>query len=232
MIEQLNYLNPAISKLNNFWIDKLIYPNICLLMLIDKKLSQLALSTNICPKAEQIFSVLYNLSINKIKIVILGQDPYHGENEAIGYAFATNQHKIPPSLRNIYKELGLEYGIDSKLIPNTLLQDKWINQGVTLLNTVLTVSQDTPKSHSNIGWEHITNSIIKLINNHCQNVVFLLWGQDAQQKINLIDNNRHLILTTSHPSPFSANRGFIGCNHFKIANQFLIKNNISPINWY
>lgn len=232
MLLNLNFLNQSIAKLDSFWLNNLIYPNINLIKLIDKKLVDLSQNETIYPTKENIFAALNNLSITNIKVVILGQDPYHGENEAIGYSFAINPNiKTPPSLKNIFKELVLEYNIENKMLNPNLLQEMWVKQGVLLLNSILTVTKDKPKSHANIGWEYITNNIIKIINNNTTNVVFLLWGKDAQSKTNLIDPDKHLILSTSHPSPFSANLGFLGCNHFKKTNDFLIQNNINPIKW-
>jgi uracil-DNA glycosylase len=233
MLLNLKFLDKSIAKLDQFWLNNFIYPNSKLIQLIDKKLFYLSQNEIIYPEKENIFASLSNLPITKIKVVILGQDPYHGENEAIGYSFAINSNnKIPPSLNNIYKELSLEYNIDYKIIKPTLLQDLWVNQGVLLLNSILTVNKDKPRSHANIGWEQITNNLIKFISKNTTNIVFLLWGKDAQKKNSLIDNTqKHLILFASHPSPFSAKLGFLGCNHFKQTNDFLITNNIDPIKW-
>ena len=183
----------------------------------------------IYPERKNIFFALKETPYEKVKVVIIGQDPYHGEGEAHGLAFSVNPGiKIPPSLKNIYKELNNEYGYD---IPNNGYLLSWAKQGVLLLNAVLTVEKDKPASHRNKGWEIFTDEIIKEIDKKNEPVVFMLWGNFARSKKELIKNKKHLILESTHPSPFSARNGFFGCNHFKLANEFLRKNNMEEIDW-
>ena len=183
----------------------------------------------IYPDRDKIFFALKNTPYENVKVVIIGQDPYHGEGEAHGLSFSVNPGiKVPPSLKNIYKELQSEYGYE---IPNNGYLLSWAKQGVLLLNAVLTVEKDKPASHRGKGWEIFTDEIIKEINNKEEPVVFILWGNFARSKKNIITNNKHLILESAHPSPFSARHGFFGCNHFKLANEFLEKNGIKQINW-
>ena len=183
----------------------------------------------IFPKNDAIFNA-FNFTIpNKIKVVILGQDPYHRESQAHGLAFSVpNGVKIPPSLRNIFKELksDLNYSISS----NGNLES-WAKQGVLMLNATLTVREKVAGSHKKLGWETFTDSVIKKISDKKEGIIFLLWGAFAQKKLELIDKKKHHILITSHPSPFSAYRGFLGCNHFSKTNKILIKNNQKTINW-
>ncbi len=187
-------------------------------------------SKTIFPPKEEIFSALETLPYEKIKVVIIGQDPYHGENEAHGLAFSVKKGvKIPPSLRNIFKELKNEY--NDFVIPDNGYRMPWVEEGVLLLNASLTVEKDKANSHKNIGWQNFTDKIIKLINEKEEPVVFLFWGNFAISKKSLITNPRHLILESIHPSPLSASRGFFGNGHFLKANQFLEKNSIKPINW-
>lgn len=183
----------------------------------------------IFPPKENIFFALKNTPFEYVKVVIIGQDPYHGEGEAHGMAFSVNPGiPIPPSLQNIYKELHRDLGLK---IPNNGYLLKWARQGVLLLNSVLTVEKDKPASHQNKGWEIFTDNIIRKINEKDEPVVFMLWGNFAKKKQELITNPKHLILTSSHPSPFSVRYGFEGCKHFSKANDFLRKNNITPIDW-
>jgi len=186
-------------------------------------------SHNIFPENEVIFNAL-NLTIpSNIKVVILGQDPYHGKGQAHGLSFSVpNGVKIPPSLRNIYKEL--QSNLNHSISSNGNLES-WAKQGVLLLNATLTVREKKAGSHQKLGWELFTDSIIKKISDKNEGVVFLLWGAFAQKKSVLIDPNKHHILTTTHPSPFSAYRGFLGCKHFSKTNKILLNNNQKPINW-
>ena len=164
-----------------------------------------------------------------VKVVIVGQDPYHGVGEAHGLSFSVNPKiAIPPSLKNIYKELNRELGL---YIPNNGYLMKWAHEGVLLLNSVLTVVKDTPASHRGKGWEIFTDEIIKAVNEKTTPVVFLLWGNYAREKKKLVTNPIHLVLETSHPSPFSVKNGFEGCGHFKKANEFLISHGEKPIDW-
>lgn len=183
----------------------------------------------IFPPKENIFFALKNTPFEYVKVVIIGQDPYHGEGEAHGMAFSVNPGiKVPPSLQNIYKELHRDLGLK---IPNNGYLLKWARQGVLLLNSVLTVEKDKPASHQNKGWEIFTDNIIKKLNEKEEPIVFMLWGNFAKKKMDLITNPKHLVLTSSHPSPFSVRYGFDGCGHFSKANKFLVNNNMAPIDW-
>ena len=183
----------------------------------------------IFPPKTRILSALDITDYNDVKVVILGQDPYHGIGEANGLAFSVNDGiKIPPSLKNIYKELHDDLGIE---IPNTGNLESWAKEGVLLLNSVLTVEKDKPASHKNIGWETFTDSIIKKLNERDKPIVFILWGNFAKSKKELITNPKHLVLTSSHPSPFSVNYGFFGSKPFSKTNEFLRKNGIKEIDW-
>lgn len=183
----------------------------------------------IYPPHEKIFFALKNTPYEYVKVVIIGQDPYHGEGEAHGMCFSVNPNiKIPPSLQNIYKELHRDLGCK---IPNNGYLLKWARQGVLLLNSVLTVEKDKPASHQGKGWEIFTDKIISEINKKETPVVFLLWGNFAKKKAELITNPKHLILTSSHPSPFAVRYGFDGCSHFSKTNNFSIKTGQAPIDW-
>ncbi|WP_195517364.1 uracil-DNA glycosylase [Paraclostridium bifermentans] len=183
----------------------------------------------IYPDKYDIFNALHFTSYKDIKVVILGQDPYHGPGQAHGLSFSVNPGiKIPPSLLNIYKELNSDLGC---YIPNNGYLKKWADQGVLLLNTSLTVRAGEANSHKSIGWEIFTDKIISLVNEKEDPVVFLLWGNNAIKKKNLITNKRHLILTSVHPSPLSASRGFLGSKPFSKINNFLISINKKPIDW-
>ena len=183
----------------------------------------------IYPHMNDIFNALKLTDYNDVKVVILGQDPYHGEGEAHGLAFSVKPGiAIPPSLRNIYKELNQSLGC---YIPNNGFLEKWAKQGVLLLNTALTVRKDMANSHSGKGWEILTDAIIKKLNNRPEPIVFMLWGNNAKSKSWFVDSQKHLVLTSVHPSPLSASRGFFGCNHFKKANEFLASIGENPIDW-
>lgn len=183
----------------------------------------------IYPNKKNIFKCL-DISPKEIKVVILGQDPYHGENQANGLAFSVSKNvKLPPSLRNIFKEIEEEY--DVKMSKKNGDLTPWAKQGVLLLNTILTVEKSIPSSHKNIGWSIFTDKIIQKISENFEKKIFLLWGSHAIKKYKLIDEKKHLILTSNHPSPLSAYRGFFGNNHFKKANDYLIENNESIIDW-
>ncbi len=186
-------------------------------------------SMTIYPPMNDIYNALRYTDYNDAKVVILGQDPYHGEGEAHGLAFSVRPGiKIPPSLLNIYKELNKSMGL---YIPNNGYLVKWAQQGVLLLNTALTVRKDMANSHSGKGWELLTDFIIKELNKRQEPLVFMLWGNNAKAKTWFIDTQRHLVLTSAHPSPLSASRGFFGCNHFIKANEFLKSRGMSPIDW-
>lgn len=184
---------------------------------------------SVLPEEENIFNAFNLCPLAKVKVVILGQDPYHGEGQAHGLAFSVpNGIKIPPSLRNIYKELESDLGIAPRTSGNL---ESWAKQGVLLLNATLTVLPNTPGSHQGLGWEEFTDSIIKQISTEKSHVVFLLWGKYAQAKASLIDAEKHLVLTAPHPSPFSAYTGFFGSKHFSQTNEYLKNHTYTPIDW-
>ena len=183
----------------------------------------------IYPREIEYFHALNLTPLNKVKVVILGQDPYHGEGQAHGLSFSVRKGvKTPPSLRNIYKELHKDLSYE---VANHGDLSKWAEQGVLLLNSVLSVEKGCAASHKNKGWEILTNYIISQISDRCQNVVFLLWGAYAQKKGKTIDTDKHLVLQSVHPSPLSAHRGFIGCGHFSKTNRYLRQNNLAEIDW-
>lgn len=183
----------------------------------------------IFPPEKDVFTAFRLTPLNKIKVVILGQDPYHQPNQAHGLSFSVLPNiKIPASLRNIYKELQDDLGIEPA---KHGCLEAWARQGVMLLNTVLTVEYNKPGSHQNIGWQKFTNRVLEIINAKSNKVVFMLWGAYAAQYKDIIDGRKHLILMSSHPSPLSAYRGFLGCKHFSKANEFLKKNKKKVINW-
>ncbi|MCX7553912.1 uracil-DNA glycosylase [Marinicella sp. S1101] len=182
----------------------------------------------IFPPGSLIFNALNSTPLDQVKVVILGQDPYHGPGQAHGLSFSVpDEVKIPPSLRNIFKELAEDLGV----INHTGNLQSWANQGVLLLNSVLTVEQAQAGSHQGRGWERFTDRIIHVINEQRKQVVFMLWGSYAQKKGAHIDTDQHLILKAPHPSPLSAHRGFLGCQHFSKCNEFLKSQKKSPINW-
>lgn len=182
------------------------------------------------PPADDIFNAFHFTPLSKVKVVILGQDPYHNEHQAIGASFAVppDQKDIPPSLVNIYKELQDDLGCK---IPNNGYLKKWADQGVLLLNTLLTVRAHQAFSHQGHGWEQFTDAVIRAVNDQDRPVVYLLWGRPAQSKIPMLTNPKHLILKAPHPSPLSAYRGFFGCKHFSQTNEFLQSHGIEPIDW-
>lgn len=183
----------------------------------------------ICPKGQDIFNAFNLTSFNNVKVVILGQDPYHGEGQAHGLAFSVPNHiKQPPSLKNIFKELSQDINIP---IPRTGNLTFWAKQGVLLLNSILTVRLKVAGSHQKKGWEIFTDTVIHKLSKERTGIVFMLWGKYAQEKAKIIDNNKHLILTAPHPSPFSAYTGFFGCNHFSKTNNFLKENGKNEIDW-
>ncbi|MBR2700994.1 MAG: uracil-DNA glycosylase [Erysipelotrichaceae bacterium] len=184
----------------------------------------------IYPPKKEVFSSFYYTDLDKVKVVILGQDPYHEPGQACGMCFAVKPGvQLPPSLQNIYKEIQDDLGIPMNYNNGYLV--KWAKQGVLLINSVMTVEKGKANSHAGRGWETFTNHVIEKINTLDQPVVYLLWGNNARQKKSLISNPRHLILETVHPSPLSVYRGFFGCRHFSKANDFLIKNGTEPIDW-
>lgn len=183
----------------------------------------------IYPDADDIFNAFHLTPLSKVKVVIIGQDPYHNENQAHGLCFSVKpQVDIPPSLVNIFKELHDDLGC---YIPNNGYLEKWARQGVLLLNTVLTVRAHRAFSHQGKGWETFTDAVIRAVNEQDRPIVFILWGKPAQSKKSMLTNKKHLILEAPHPSPLSAFRGFFGSRPFSRTNEFLIKNNIEPIDW-
>ena len=183
----------------------------------------------IYPDMYDIFNALHYTPYGDVKVVILGQDPYHGYNQAHGLSFSVKPGvPAPPSLMNIYKELNSDIGC---YIPNNGYLKKWADQGVMLLNTALTVRAGEANSHRNIGWEHFTDKIISLLDDREDPIVFILWGSNAQSKMNIIKNSRHHIIKSPHPSPLSAHRGFFGSKPFSKANTFLTSIGKEPIDW-
>ncbi|QIB69099.1 uracil-DNA glycosylase [Aminipila butyrica] len=184
----------------------------------------------IYPAADDIFNALHFTPLKEVKVLLIGQDPYHNENQAIGASFAVppSQKDIPPSLVNIYQELHEDLGCS---IPNHGYLKKWADQGVLLLNTVLTVRAHQANSHQGQGWEQFTDAVIQAVNRQDRPVVYFLWGRPAQSKKRMLNNPKHLILEAPHPSPLSAYRGFFGCKHFSKANDFLTANGVSPVDW-
>lgn len=181
------------------------------------------------PPADDIFNAFHLTPLSEVKVVILGQDPYHNVNQAHGLCFSVQPTvEIPPSLENIYKELHDDLGCK---IPNNGYLVKWAKQGVLLLNTVLTVRAHQANSHQNIGWEQFTDAVIEILDQQDRPMVFLLWGKPAQRKKAMLHNPNHLILEAPHPSPLSAYRGFFGCRHFSKTNQFLEEHGLTPIDW-
>ncbi|QFQ32916.1 uracil-DNA glycosylase [Buchnera aphidicola (Aphis fabae)] len=206
--EKKKYFFDAINYINKERLTKIIYPS-----------------------SKDIFKAFLLTSFDEIKVVIVGQDPYFSNNQAHGLAFSVPKNKnIPPSLRNIYKELNSDF--KKKYIFNHGCLENWAKQGVFLLNSILTVESGKPRSHNNIGWEIFTNKVIFYISKYKKSVVFLLWGNNAQKKYNLIDTNKHYILKSSHPSPLSAHRGFLGCKHFSKTNKILVECKKKEINWF
>lgn len=186
-------------------------------------------SKKIYPPGKLIFNAFDQCPFDKLKVVILGQDPYHGPGQAHGLCFSVNDSiSFPPSLKNIFKELNSDVG---KAIPGTGNLIDWSKQGVLLLNATLTVRAHQAGSHQKKGWEEFTDAVIQKINAHTENIVFLLWGNYAISKKQFVSSEKHLVLTSPHPSPFSADRGFFGNKHFSKTNDFLASKGIEPINW-
>ena len=215
---------------NNYWdavlkeeYEKNYFKNIA--MFINKEYKEKI----VYPPKRDILRALKLTDYNDVKVVILGQDPYHGPGQAQGYSFSVpSNFPLPPSLQNMYKELENEYQTP---VHRTGDLTDWAKQGVLLMNTILTVEEHKPLSHQDKGWQNFTNEALRWINEKDGPVVFLLWGSKAIQAKKLLTNPKHLILTSPHPSPLSAYRGFFGNNHFKLANEYLIKNNETPIQW-
>ena len=183
----------------------------------------------IFPPADEIFTAFEMTPLSDVKVVIIGQDPYHGDGQAHGLCFSVKPEvETPPSLVNMYKELNSDLGC---YIPNNGYLTKWAKQGVLMLNTVLTVRAHQANSHRGIGWEAFTDAAIRILNEQDRPIVYLLWGKPAQMKKSMLNNPKHLILEAPHPSPLSAYRGFFGCQHFSKTNAFLTENGLEPIDW-
>ncbi len=186
-------------------------------------------TTQVFPPSEDIFNAFHYTPLSRVKVVILGQDPYHGDGQAHGLCFSVREGvEVPPSLQNIYKELHDDLGCS---IPETGYLKKWADQGVLLLNTVLTVRAHQANSHRGIGWEQFTDAAIRILNEQDRPIVFMLWGNPARAKKTMLDNPAHLVLEAAHPSPLSAYKGFFGCRHFSKCNQFLENHGVEPIDW-
>lgn len=184
---------------------------------------------NIYPSSDNYFKALLLTSFKNVKVVILGQDPYHAQGQAHGLSFSVPYGvKVPPSLQNIFNELNTDIDMP---IPAHGCLERWALQGVLLLNSILSVEENKPLSHQHIGWQNFTDLIIKILSDECKDIVFLLWGQSAKQKIKLINTENHLVLTAPHPSPLSVYKGFYGCKHFSKTNAYLQSINKTPIDW-
>ena len=184
------------------------------------------------PPAKQIFNAFNLTPFDKVKVVILGQDPYHGKGQAHGLSFSVpGGVATPPSLVNIFKEIESDLAVKPPKTPVSGNLENWATQGVLLLNAILTVRANRPASHRNLGWEKLTNAAIKTLSDKKEHIVFLLWGKFAQEKENLIDIRKHFVLKAPHPSPFSANSGFFGCKHFSKTNDYLLKTGQMPVAW-
>ena len=192
--------------------------------------TELATGAKIFPAGNNIFNAFNQTTFEHVKVVLLGQDPYHGSGQAMGLSFSVPKGvKPPPSLVNIFKELKSDIGLP---IPTNGDLTPWAKQGVLLLNAVLTVREDEPASHAKIGWMHFTDAVIKKISDEKKGIVFLLWGKFAEQKQILIDETKHFVLKAAHPSPFSADKGFFGCKHFSKTNELLAKQGLQVIDWH
>lgn len=197
---------------------------------LEKEINKRYKTTTVFPEKQNIFKAFYLTKLDNLKVVILGQDPYHGFGQAQGLAFSTPSNiKNPPSMQNILKEIQSDLGKKSICEDGDLTP--WAKQGVLLLNTILTVEEAKPKSHHNLGWEVFTDNIIKYISDNCEDTIFILWGSPAISKTKLIDRKKHHILTAPHPSPLSSYRGFFGCKHFSQTNNILKSLNKEAIIW-
>lgn len=224
-------MNQTTVKLDQSWLDHIgsefdkPYMHALKKFLQDEK----AKGKIIYPKGDDIFNALNTTPFDKVRVVILGQDPYHGEGQAHGLSFSVREGvRTPPSLVNIYKEITAEYGVP---IPKSGDLTHWAKQGVLLLNATLTVEHSLAGSHQNKGWENFTDAIIHTLNDQHEHIVFMLWGSYAQKKGAFIDRKKHLVLQSVHPSPLSAHRGFLGCGHFKKANEYLEEHGLPAIQW-
>ncbi|OHX21712.1 uracil-DNA glycosylase [Chromobacterium sphagni] len=230
-MQQLSYLSPGLARIHPDWETVLNSPSITdKLAAIDRQLAQQQQAgKTLFPPPPQVFNALTFTAPADVKVVILGQDPYHGAGEAMGLSFSVPDGvRVPPSLRNIYKELSADLGLG---IPASGDLSHWAQQGVLLLNSVFTVEQDQAGSHGKLGWQAVSDALIDAVNAQSPGCVFLLWGNWAQTKAERIDQSRHLALTAAHPSPLSASRGFHGCRHFSQVNAWLIAHGRDPIRW-
>jgi len=227
MLDSKLDINP---KIESSWKELLIenfnsesFTSLKEFLLIEKE------SQSIYPSGNQIFATFNETPVDKVKVIIIGQDPYHGEGQAHGLSFSVPSGiKPPPSLVNIFKEIHADLGVD---IPNHGNLENWAKEGVLLLNATLTVRAGQAGSHQGKGWEEFTDAVISKLSDKKENLVFLLWGRFAQAKASLIDEKKHCILTAAHPSPFSAYNGFFGCSHFSKTNEYLNEHGKKPINW-
>ena len=217
--------------LENSWKEKLLeeFNKDYMRSLSEFLRSEKAKNKIIYPPGNKIFHAFNLTKFEDVKVVILGQDPYHGHNQAHGLSFSVEEGiRPPPSLKNIFKELESDLGMKQPRHGNL---EKWCCEGVLLLNSILTVEKSMPASHANMGWERFTDAILSILNNLKKNIVFILWGKKAQEKGHFLDTNRHLILKSAHPSPYSANNGFLGSRPFSKTNDYLSSNNIKVIDW-
>lgn len=216
-------IEPSWNKILKNEFEKSYFKNLS--TFLNKELNQ---GKVIYPHGCDIFNAFKYTPFNKVKAVIIGQDPYHGEGQAHGLCFSVKpEFKLPPSLKNIYKELSTDLKIPS---PSHGHLTSWAKEGVLMLNSVLTVEAKTPGSHRKRGWEEFTDKIIQELNERKEHIVFILWGNDAKKKASQVDRSRHLVLESAHPSPFSV-KNFYGCKHFSKANVYLKSHGLEPINW-
>lgn len=232
-------MNDALDrvKLHSSWKNALRqeFTSDCMVRLREFLVAEIAAGKRLHPAMSKIFLALDLCPLDKVRVVIIGQDPYHGPNQAHGLCFSVNQGvPVPPSLVNILSEIQRDTAPSqhsSNLRPNQGCLVPWATQGVLLLNAVLTVVEGNAGSHQGRGWERFTDQVVNVVNDQCENVVFLLWGQQAQRKAEIVDRERHFVLEAPHPSPLSANRGFFGCGHFSAANRYLKSKGHDPIDW-
>lgn len=196
---------------------------------LEKKLEKASKEGTVYPPINDVFSAFNLTPFEKVEVVIIGQDPYHGAGQAHGLCFSVQKGvKLPPSLKNIYKEIETDLGLKT---PAHGFLESWAKEGVLLLNAHLTVEEGSPMAHKDIGWDRFTDKVIEVLNSKKENLVFMLWGSPAQNKAKNVDPNKHLLLKTVHPSPLSSYRGFFGCKHFSKCNDYLIEHQKKPIDW-
>lgn len=231
MTEALRDQRAADVQLESSWLARLApeFEQPYMLSLRDFLLREKRAGKRVFPAGGEFFNAFAHTPLDRVRVVILGQDPYHGEGQAHGLCFSVKPGvKVPPSLQNIYKEINAELGLP---IPDHGHLSAWADRGVLLLNSVLSVESGRAASHQGKGWETFTDRVIDVINREREGVVFMLWGSYAQRKGAMIDRDRHCVLTAPHPSPLSAHRGFFGCGHFKAANAYLEKRGLGTIDW-